>query len=85
MFKNLTNSQRFPILRRLWKPAVVTSAGGTATAIWFEEILLFGEQILALIFLPIMAGIIYLLDILMFRSQTPRAEDSTNANEKKRS
>lgn len=75
MFKNPAHSPRFSRLRRLWKPAVVTSAGGTATAIWFEEILRFGEEILALIFLPIMAGIIYLLDIFMFKSQAPHVED----------
>jgi len=59
---------------RLWKPVAITGTGGAALALWLEEILLFGAEILALIFLPIMAGLIYLLDILMFKSQTPKKE-----------
>jgi hypothetical protein len=53
----------------------VTGAGGTAVAVWLEEILLFGQEILALISLPVIAGAIYLLDILIFRSRMPRRED----------
>ena len=68
----------FPLVRRLWKPAAVTGAGGTAVAVWFEEILLFGQQILALIFLPIIAGAIYLLDILIFKSRMPKRKDMEN-------
>jgi hypothetical protein len=62
-------------IRRFWKPVAVTGAGGTAVAVWLEEILLFGQEILALIFLPVIAGLIYLLDILIFRSRMPRRED----------
>lgn len=85
MSKNPANTRRFPTFRRLWKPAVVTGAGGTATAVWFEEILRYGEEILALVFLPIMAGVIYLLDLFIFKSQRLRAEDEDGANNKKRS
>jgi len=60
---------------RFWKPAVVTGAGGTAIAVWFEEIIAFGTEILALILLPILAGISFLLDILIFKSRLPRRED----------
>ena len=70
-----THSPRFPIVRRLWKPAAVTGAGGTAIVIWFEEIVIFAQDILALIFLPILAGAVYLLDIFIFRSRMPRRED----------
>ena len=77
-----THSWHFPTFRRLWKPAAVTGAGGTAVAIWFEEIIALGADILALIFLPIMAGLIYLLDILMFRSRTPKREDIPTPNER---
>ena len=69
---------RFPIFRRLWKPALVTGAGGTAVAIWFDEIMLFSEEILGLIFLPVMAGVIYLFDIFLFKSRMPRREDLEN-------
>jgi hypothetical protein len=81
---------RFPFFRRLfgkkypglWKPAAVTGAGGAAVAIWFEEILLFAEEILALIFLPILAGLIYLLDIFIFKSRMPKREDLTGINDR---
>lgn len=52
MSNHSTHSPRFPIVRRFWKPAVVTGAGGTALAIWFEEIAIFAQDILALIFRP---------------------------------
>ncbi len=71
----MSNHSTHPILRRFWKPVAITGAGGTAVAIWFEEILIFGQDILALIFLPIMAGVIYLLDIFIFKSRLPRRED----------
>ena len=78
-----THSPRFISHRRasirkyakLWKPAATIGTGGTAIAIWFDEIVMFGAEILALIFLPILAGVIYLLDILIFRSRIPRRED----------
>lgn len=73
---------RFPGIRRIWKPAAVTGAGGTAVAVWFEEIVLYAQEILALIFLPIMAGAIYLLDHFIFKSRIPRREDLSNPNER---
>ncbi len=76
------SGSRFPGIRRLWRPVAVTGAGGTAVAVWFEEIMLYAQEILALIFLPIMAGLIYLLDILMFRSRTPKREDIPTPNER---
>jgi hypothetical protein len=75
-------SSRFPLARRLWKPAAVTGAGGTAIAIWFEELLLFSQEILALIFLPIIVGAIYLLDIFIFKSRMPFREDLNNISDK---
>ena len=75
MSNHSTHSPRFPIVRRLWKPAAVTGAGGTAIVIWFEEIVIFAQDILAFIFLPILAGAVYLLDIFIFRSRMPRRED----------
>ena len=75
MSKATSHSLHFPGFRRIWKPAAITGAGGTALAIWFEEIAIFAQDILALIFLPILAGAVYLLDILIFRSRMPRRED----------
>jgi len=66
-------------MQRFWKPAAVTGAGGTALAVWFEELMLFTQEILALIFLPILAGLIYLLDIFMFKSRLPKREDLNNS------
>ena len=77
-----THSHRLPVFRRLWKPAAIIGAGGTAVAIWFDEIVMFGEEILALIFLPILAGVIYLLDIFIFKFHIPRREDMKNSNDR---
>jgi hypothetical protein len=82
MSSHSTHSPRFPIFRRFWKPAVVTGAGGTAVAVWFDEIVIFGQEILALILIPIMAGVVYLLDIFIFKSRMPRHEDIENANDR---
>jgi hypothetical protein len=77
----MSHTHRPSIFRRFWKPAVVTGAGGTAIAVWFEEIMLYAEDILALIFLPIMAGVIYLLNIYIFNSRMPRREDHQNSKD----
>ncbi len=78
-----THSPRFPIFRRLWKPAIVTGASGTALALWLDEIVMFSQEILALIFLPIMAGVIYLLDIFIFKSRMPHIEKNNDTGVKK--
>ena len=75
-------SSHLPLFRRLWKPAAATGAGGTAVAVWFEEILLFGQEILALLFLPLLAGAVYLLDVFIFRSRMPKREDLKNTNDR---
>ena len=75
MSNHSTHSPHFSFFQRWWKPAAVTGAGGTAVAIWFEELIAFGIEILALIFLPILAGVIYLLDLFIFKSRMPRRED----------
>ncbi|RPH55670.1 MAG: hypothetical protein EHM81_14275 [Chloroflexi bacterium] len=72
-------SPKTGLMQRFWKPAAVTGAGGTALAVWFEELMLFTQEILALIFLPILAGLIYLLDIFMFKSRLPKREDLNNS------
>ncbi len=61
-----------------WKPVAATGVGGAVVAVWIDEILLFVEEIIGLLLLPIMAGAIYLLDSLMFRSRLPRGEDLEN-------
>ncbi|HNO31637.1 MAG TPA: hypothetical protein PKI78_07600 [Anaerolineales bacterium] len=76
------SGSRFPGIRRIWRPVAVTGAGGTVVAVWFEEIMLYAQEILALIFLPIMAGLIFLLDIFIFRSRTPKREDISIPSER---
>jgi hypothetical protein len=78
MSNTSTHTPRFGFFRRLWKPAAATGVGGTAAAIWFDEIISVSQEILALIFLPILAGVIYLLDIFIFKSHMPRREDINN-------
>lgn len=77
----MSSHPRFPVFRRLWKPALVTGVGGATLAFWIDEIVMFGEEILALIFLPIMAGVIYLLDIFIFKSRMPRRKDLENIHD----
>jgi hypothetical protein len=69
-----------PFLRRYWKPAAITGAGGTAVVVWFDELLMFGEEILALILLPLLAGVIYIFDTFVFKSRLPRGEDMNKLN-----
>lgn len=71
-------SPRFPRIQRFWKPVVGTTAGGTAIAVWFEEILIFGEEILALIFFAIAGGWMVLHNLFIFKSKMPRREDFEN-------
>jgi hypothetical protein len=76
--KPATCSLRF---RRLWKPVVATGTGGTALVIWFEEILVFATEFIGLIFLPILAAIIYLFNIFLFKSFEPQGDDLIKVKE----
>jgi hypothetical protein len=62
-------------LRKYWRPALVTGAGGTSLIIWFEEILLLGLDILAVLALLLLAGPIYLFNHFVFKSVTPALKD----------
>jgi hypothetical protein len=77
---------RFPRLRKLWKPAVVTGAGSTSLVIWFEEIIAFAADFIGVILLTILGGLICLFDNFIFKSRAPRREDfqdTTNKGVKK--
>ena len=71
----MSTQSRFPRFQKYWKPALATGAGGTGLIVWFEEIVSFGEEFIAVIFLPILAAVLYIFDILVFRSATPKEED----------
>ncbi|MCQ3938414.1 MAG: hypothetical protein DPW18_15400 [Chloroflexi bacterium] len=62
-------------LRKYWKPALATGAGGTSLILWFEEIILFGLDLLAVLALLLLAGPIYLFNYFVFKSAMPRMED----------
>ncbi len=66
---------RFPRLRKFWKPAVATGAGGTTIVIWFEEIIAFATDFIGVILLTILGGLICLFDNFIFKSRIPRRED----------
>ena len=72
---------RFPLVRKFWKPAVATGAGGTTLIIWFEEIIAFATDFIGVILLTILGGLICLFDNFIFKSRTPRQgdlQDTTN-------
>lgn len=71
---------RFPRLRRFWKPAVATGTGGTTLFIWFEEIIAFAGEFIGVIFLPILAGLVYLFKTYVFKSAMPRPADLKKIN-----
>ncbi len=75
MSQPLERPRRFSMPRPLRRLAAALCVGGTAAVLWLEEIMLYAEEILALIFLPIAAGILYLFDILAFKAHTPTRED----------
>jgi hypothetical protein len=82
VFTPLPRSRCFPLFRRLWKPAVIITAAGTVIAVRFDEILERRQEILALLFLIVIAGPIYLLDLFIFKSCQPRREDMKTINDK---
>ena len=69
-------------IRKYWKPALVTGAGGTSVILWFEEILLsfeelivLGLDVLALLALLLVTGPILLFNHFVFKSAMPKLED----------
>ena len=65
----------FSPIRKLWKPAVATGAGGTTLVIWFEEIIAFAADFIGVILLTLMGGLICLFDNIIFKSRIPRQDD----------
>jgi hypothetical protein len=72
------------VLRRYWKPALATGAGGTSILIWLEEILAIWLDIVAVLAVPLLAGPILLFNHFVFKSATPQKEDITNIQHKVR-
>ena len=65
------------ILQKYWKPALITGVGGTSTIVWFEEILLFGLDILAVLSVLLVTGPILLFNYFVFKSAMPSLKNKT--------
>ena len=81
MFNQPHSVSHFPRLRKLWKPAVITGAGGTTFVIWFEEIMTFAADFIGVILLTILGGLICLFDNIVFKSRIPWREDMENTHD----
>lgn len=64
-------------IKKYWKPALATGAGGTSLLLWFEEILVIGLDLLVVLGLLLVVGPIYLFNQFVFKSATPRPEDKS--------
>lgn len=65
-------------LRKYWKPALATGAGGTSLILFFEEIVAFVMELVELfsvLALLLLVGPIYLFNQFVFKSALPRKED----------
>ena len=82
MSNQLHPVSRFPGIRKLWKPAAITGAGGTTLVIWLEEIIAFAADLIGVMLLAFLGGLICLFDNFVFKSRTPRREDFQNTTNK---
>lgn len=64
-------------MRKYWKPVLATGASGTSVIIWFEEIIVLGLDILAVLSLLLLVGPIYLFNEYVFKSAMPRLNDKS--------
>ena len=62
-------------MKKYWKPALATGAGGTSLILWFEEIIVIGLDLLAVLALLLVVGPIYIFNHFIFKSATPKRED----------
>jgi hypothetical protein len=75
MNPNSSSGSHYRRWQRWIPPAAVASAGGTSLVIWFEEVAAIITELIGVILLPILAGVIYLFNHLIFKSATPKAND----------
>jgi membrane protein DedA with SNARE-associated domain len=66
---------RSPRWRRWLPRSAAAGAGGTALVIWFEELIAFATEFIGVIFLPVLAGILFLFDHFVFKSAMPQPDD----------
>ncbi len=58
------------------QPSADFGFGGTSWLLWFEEILANTSDFLGVLLLPLLVGIIYFLNIFMFKSFKLKSEGS---------
>lgn len=75
MKRTPSHSSHLPGLRRFWKPALASGAGGTTLFIWFEEVAAFATEIIGVILMAILGALICLFDYFIFKSRLPCRED----------
>lgn len=64
-------------LRKYWKPALATGAGGTSLILWFEEIIVIGLDILAILAVLLVTGPILIFNYFVFKSAIPTLKDKS--------
>lgn len=64
-------------LRKYWKPALATGAGGTSLILWFEEIILIGLDILAILAVLLVTAPILIFNYFVFKSAIPTLKDKS--------
>lgn len=65
-----------PSLQLEVQPAADMGFGGNTWQLWFDDILAFTSDFLGVLILPVFVGIIYLLNIFMFKSFELKDDDS---------
>jgi hypothetical protein len=73
------NSSSRPRPRRGWfrwvSPAAALSGAAATLLIWFEEVVVFVTEFIGVIFLPILASLIYFFNVYVFKSAMPKADE----------
>ncbi|GMV35063.1 MAG: hypothetical protein DCC59_13200 [Chloroflexi bacterium] len=64
-------------LRKYWKPAFAAGVGSASITVWFEEIILLGLDILAILSVLAVTGPILLFNHFVFKSAMPTIKDKT--------
>jgi len=75
MNQNPSSGSRPKRWKRWIPPVTVVGAGGTSLAIWFEEVTAFLTEFIGVIMLPVLAGVVYLFNVYIFKSAKPKADD----------
>jgi hypothetical protein len=61
--------------QRWTPPAIAAGTLGTILVFWFEEAVALAAEFIAVLALPFLAGVIYLFNLYLFKSATPKADD----------